>query len=81
MTAVFDDLIDFLACSEFERILNFHPSETTQKRVEQLLKKKYIGQLSLKEKRELEYFLMLEHVIRLAKARALKGENKSKTIN
>ena len=72
-TAVFNDLIAFLADSESERILNFHPSEKTQKRVELLLKKKYTDQLSVKEKRELEYFLTSEHVIRLAKARALKN--------
>ncbi len=72
-TTAFDEIIDFLAGYEPERILNFHPSKKTQKRVELLLTKKHKDQLSIKEKKELDYFLMLEHIIRLAKARALKS--------
>lgn len=52
--------------------MNFHPSTETQKRVELLLGKKREDILSESEKSELEHFLMLEHIIRLAKARALK---------
>lgn len=73
----FDEIIDFLIGDVPDRILGFHPSEKTQKRVELLLNKKHNNELSIKERSELEYFLMLEHIIRLAKARALK--NKSKT--
>lgn len=72
-TNAFDEIIDFLAGYEQERILNFHPSKKTQKRVELLLAKKHSKQLTKKEKSELDYFLMLEHVIRMAKARALKN--------
>jgi len=74
-TNAFDEIIDFLAGYEPERILNFHPSPKTQKRVESLLAKKHTSQLSSKEKSELDYFLMLEHIIRLAKARALKSRS------
>jgi len=70
---VFDEFVDFLAGYEPERILNYHPSSKTQKRVEKLLSKKQNKQLSTKEQHELDYFLMLEHIIRLAKARALKS--------
>ena len=72
-TNAFDEIIDFLAGYEPQRIINFHPSEKTQKRVELLLSKKHNGTLTEKEKSELDYFLMLEHIIRMAKARALKS--------
>jgi len=69
----FDEIIDFLAGYEPQRILNFHPSKKTQKRVEKLVNKKHNKKLTKKEKRELDYFLMLAHIIRMAKARALKS--------
>lgn len=70
---VFDEFIDFLAGYERDRIINYHPSTKTQKRIEKLLFKKQQEALSKKEKKELDYFLMLEHIIRLAKAKALKS--------
>ena len=69
---VFDEIIDFIAGHQPQKIIDFHPSEKTQKRVELLLSKKHEGILTDSEKSELNYFLMLEHIIRLAKARALK---------
>ena len=69
---VFDEIVDFLAGHQPEKIVDFHPSEETQKRVELLLSKKHEEKLTESEKSELNYFLMLEHIIRLAKARALK---------
>lgn len=72
-THAFDEIIDFIAGYEPERVINFHPSEKTQERVEWLLEKKKEDLLSLEEKSELDYFLILEHIIRLAKARALQS--------
>ena len=72
----FDEIIDFLIGDVPDRILSFHPSDKTQKRIELLLQKKHSNDLSIKEKSELEYYLMLEHIIRLAKARALKQKSK-----
>ena len=68
----FDEIIDFLAGHNPERIINFHPSKSNQERVELLLEKKRENSLTSEEASELEYFLMLEHIIRMAKARALK---------
>lgn len=73
-TKAFDEIIDFLEGYNTERILNFHPSPKTQNRVELLLTKKKNQELSSTEKSELDYFLMLEHIIRLAKAKALKSK-------
>jgi len=72
-TTAFDEIIDFLAGHNPQKVINFHPSDKTQKRVEFLIEKKQENSLSNKEKSELDYFLMLEHIIRLAKARALKS--------
>lgn len=72
-TRVFDEIIDFIAGYEPEKVLQFHPSAKTQERVEMLLEKKQENLLTEKEASELEYFLILEHIIRLAKARALKS--------
>ena len=38
---VFDEIVDYLAGHQPEKIINFHPSEETQKRVELLLTKKH----------------------------------------
>ncbi len=69
---VFDEIVDFIAGHQPEKIIDFHPSDGTQKRVELLLSQKREGKLKESEQSELTYFLMLEHIIRLAKARALK---------
>ncbi|MEN0049122.1 MAG: hypothetical protein AAF806_18835 [Bacteroidota bacterium] len=73
--SVFDEIVDFMVGREPSRILAFHPSPSTQERVELLLYKKHQGNLSAKEQSELEYFRMLEHIVRLAKAKALKASN------
>lgn len=72
-TTAFDEIIDFLAGHNPERIINFHPSQKTQNRVEFLLETKRQENLTLEERNELEYYLMLEHIIRMAKAKALKS--------
>lgn len=67
----FEDIVAFLARISPQEMIAFHPSERTQLRVETLLEKKHSGTLNADERLELDYFLMLEHIIRLAKARAL----------
>ncbi|MEM6319470.1 MAG: hypothetical protein AAF960_17495 [Bacteroidota bacterium] len=69
---VHEEFVDFLAGYEPNRIINFHPSSETQERAEALLLKKQNQTLTKEEKYELDYYLMLEHIIRLAKAKALK---------
>lgn len=71
-TSAFDEIVDFLSTYQPEKILNFHPSEATQERVEWLLERKHSNKISNKEQNELQHFLMLEHIIRLAKSKALK---------
>ena len=72
-TKAFDELIDLmLKGSNPSLIVNFKPGEATVRRVEELLSKEKTQGLSPEEKSELDHFLVLEHVIRLAKIRARK---------
>jgi len=68
--AIYDEIADFLATAAPAKILAFRPSEPTQDRFEELVWKKKEGQIMPREQEELDHFLMLEHIFRLAKARA-----------
>ncbi|MGF1512780.1 MAG: hypothetical protein ACFB5Z_03670 [Elainellaceae cyanobacterium] len=54
-----------------EQILAIRPSAEFQARVSELLAQSKVGPLSPKGEAELERYLTLEHLVRLAKARAL----------
>jgi len=54
-----------------EQILSIRPSPEFQTRVSNLLTHSKAGTLSAKGEAELERYLTLEHLVRLAKARAL----------
>lgn len=55
-----------------ERVLSIRPSPELQARVSELLRRNKTGELSRREEAELERYLMLEHLVRLAKAHAYK---------
>jgi len=55
-----------------EQILAVRPSPDLQARASTLLQQSKIGTLSAKDAIELERYLTLEHLVRLAKAHALK---------
>jgi hypothetical protein len=69
----FDELIDMIAAgTNPAQIVAFKPSIATLRRVEELLFKEKEGAISLEEKSELDDYLLLEHILRLAKVRARK---------
>ncbi len=70
---IYDDVIELLAKLPPQLLLEFHPSEKAQARLEFLLDKKSENQLSQSEFDELEKFFVLEHIVRMAKANALKN--------
>jgi hypothetical protein len=73
VTRFFDEVIDFLTSfPRPEDIVAFKPSVSLQLRAEDLLEKKREGTLSDSESRELDYFMVIEHLMRMAKARARK---------
>ena len=74
MTAnpVFNEMIDLLATLPAQTLLDFHPSQKMQKHVDQLLQKNRDNGLSDDEKSDLDKIMVLEHIVRMAKARVLK---------
>jgi hypothetical protein len=67
-----DEVADFVANMNPEKLLAFKASELTQNRVTHLLEKNQESTLSSEERSEMEYFLVLDQIISLAKIRAQK---------
>lgn len=71
MTKAFDEIIDFVARgSSREEVLSFCASEETKARVEYLIRKEKNDGLLSEETVELDDYVRLEHLMRMAKARA-----------
>jgi len=67
----YDELVDVIATGPgAERIARFRASEENQRRVAELLDRGKSASLTPQEAAELDRYLQLEHVVRLAKARA-----------
>ena len=68
---VYEEIIDFLAAGTTpDSIIAFRPSQTAKERVEDLISREKTSGLSLEETDELNHYMQLEHIMRLAKARA-----------
>jgi hypothetical protein len=68
---VYMEIVDSIAGGTTpESVASFHPSEALQFRVSELLLKNEAGSLTAEERAELDQFLELEHILRIAKARA-----------
>ena len=64
-------MIDFIAGGTTPgNVVAFRPSEASKERVSELIYRKKNSGLSEDESSELEHYLQLEHLMRLAKARA-----------
>ena len=67
----FDEAIDFItSLPRPEQVLAYKPSVASVHRLESLLEKKREGQLSAEESHELEQYLMIEHLMRVARKKA-----------
>ncbi len=64
-----------------EQILAIHPSPELQARMSQLLAQNKAGQLSPPEETELDRYLTLEHLVRLAKAQAMVNLKKAAILD
>jgi hypothetical protein len=68
---VYMELVDFIANGTTpETVAAFRPSAEAQQRVSELLERNRESQLTEDETVELEAFVVLEHILRLAKAKA-----------
>jgi len=67
----YEEVVDFIAAGTTpQNVVDFRPSQAAQERVEDLLMRENNGELSSTEKSELDHYLQLEHLMRLAKAHA-----------
>ncbi len=67
----YEEVIEFIAAGTSPRnVVAFRPSENVKERVADLIHREKATALSPDEKSELDHYLLLEHLMRLAKARA-----------
>lgn len=73
MTAlsVYDSVADFIASMNPQKVLELKAAPEMQQILEELIDQEQSRGLSLEEKDELDHYIVLERLIRLAKARAL----------
>ena len=71
MIRAYEEIVDFLASGITpDEMANFQVSEETKARVEELIQQEKTNGLKPEETSELDDYLQLEHLMRLAKARA-----------
>lgn len=71
MTVAYDEIVDFIAAGTTpQSVVDFRPSDETKARVADLIRQQKTDSLSPDEAAELNHYLHVEHVMRLAKARA-----------
>ena len=69
----YNEMVDFITTEiSPEKIIAFKASDQLQQRAEELILKEKSGQISAEEKSELDHYLLLEHIMVLAKAYAHK---------
>lgn len=67
----YEEVIDFIAAgSSPDTLVAFSPSEAARSRVLDLVSREKSEGLTPEETSELQHYLQLEHIMRLAKARA-----------
>lgn len=70
VSSAYREIIDFIAEGIApEDLVAFHPSETAKKQVADLVYREKTTGLTAEETAELNHYLELEHLMRLAKAR------------
>jgi hypothetical protein len=69
----YEEVIEFIASGTSPgAVLAFKPSDAVKNRVADLICQEKTDGLSADEKSELDHYMQLEHIMRLAKARARK---------
>jgi hypothetical protein len=65
------EIIDFIATGTTpDTVAHFRPSTEAQQRVAALIEREKASRMSIEEKAELDHFMELEHILRMAKAKA-----------
>lgn len=66
----YEELVQFIAALSPREVVEFTPSEPARQRVWELIERQKSGALPAEDKSELDHYLEIEHLMRLAKARA-----------
>ena len=70
-STAYDEIIDFIATGTSpDKVIAFRPSEKMQSQVSALLFKEKNSTLTSDEKKELDNYSVIEHLMRMAKAKA-----------
>lgn len=68
---VYQEIVEFIAGGTTpSSVAAYRPSEAAKVRVAELIRQEKTGGLSVEETAELDHYMQLEHLMRLAKARA-----------
>ncbi len=73
--SAYDQLAGILAKIGPEEVMKLRATDEMQVRMESLLKKSRENNLSIEEKDELDHFIVLERLVRLAKIRTYQWNN------
>ena len=66
----YEELVQFIASLSPREVVDFKPSESARQHVWDLIERQKSAPLHSDEKAELDHYLEIEHLMRLAKARA-----------
>lgn len=67
----YEEIIEFIAAGTSPNsVIAYQPSQSAKDRVADLIAREKINGLTPDEKTELDHYLQIEHIMRLAKARA-----------
>lgn len=67
----YEEIVEFIARGTTpNNVAAFRPSEETKERVAELIQREKTSGITSEEEAELNHYLQLEHLMRLAKARA-----------
>jgi hypothetical protein len=66
----YEEIVEFIASLRPRELVEFKPSESARQRVWDLLERQKAAPLPAEERAELDHSLEVEHLMRLAKARA-----------
>jgi len=67
-----EEVANFIAEADPAKVIAFRPSHETKKRVSELIEREKNDQISADERSELDYYMQLEHLMRMAKIFARK---------
>ena len=71
MIRAYDEIVEFIAAGTTpDAVAHFEPSQETKDHVADLIHREKTSTLTVEESSELDHYMKLEHLMRLAKARA-----------